>query len=100
MSAIEKVHAAIEEAVTDIYHYYQGSLADYHDDLEFVTTESFGSGRWTEHLLDIYSVDGEFVGVEYERGLTEMQENSDLNDVAVKLVEPYEFTETRYRTKK
>lgn len=39
------------------------------------TTYSLGSGRWSEHLFALYKSGDFYYGVQFERGLTECQEN-------------------------
>jgi len=71
------------------------------DDLEapgwkLVGSQAQGEGRWAETVWTIYehSTAG-FAAVEWERGLTEMQEDDFFGSVFA--VEGYVVTETRYR---
>lgn len=36
---------------------------------------SHGEGRWTEHVVAMFECDGEYYGLDFDRGLTERQEN-------------------------
>ena len=43
--------------------------------LEEVDSETFESGRWTESVRTVVNLCGRFFAIEWERGLTECQDN-------------------------
>lgn len=81
MSAFDFVKAKYEakECVTE--------KEAFNEELVYLSTvdQSEGSGRWTEHILCVYSQGDEHYGIKYERGLTESQENYFSDQVPVKL---------------
>lgn len=51
-----------------------------------------GSGRWYRHMLEVIEIDeGVFIGVRWDSGLTESQENM-YEDDDVYAIEPVEVT--------
>jgi len=80
MSAFDFVKAKYEakEKVTE---------KEFRGDLRYMSNknQSQGSGRWTEQILCVYSQGDEHYGIEYEKGLTESQENYFDEQVPVKL---------------
>ena len=69
------------------FHYYfyapESELIpnEFYDKVEYVETGSKYSGRWTETVWDIFSVNGtepvRYIAIENERPLTEMQEGGE-----------------------
>ena len=58
--------------------------------------EEIDESRWSMHTRTIFQFsDSSLMAIEWERGLTEMQESFGPTDAY--LVEPYEETVTRYR---
>ncbi len=75
------------------------------DGLTKVAVMDEGSGRWSSYHTLVFSAEGKLYGVTYKMGLTESQDYSTSDqfscygkdEVEVFEVEPYEYTETRYR---
>lgn len=74
------------------------------DGLTRVGTFVEGQSRWTSRRLLVFKADDTLYGVNYEEGLTENQDmtteevfNCYDEDCECFEVEPYEYTETRYR---
>lgn len=56
------------------------------------TTFSLGSGRWSEHLFALYKSGDFYYGVQFDRGLTECQENEYYSQV------PHKFERVEIKT--
>lgn len=74
---------------------------DEYEGFEVVANQRQGNSRWHEQRLLVLKSEGRLLGFEYEDGLTEYQEGTCWDDEPDELelfqVEPFEFTETRYR---
>jgi len=68
------------------------------ENVETVSNQFRGSGRWTERWTAVFKRDEELVGMDYEVPSTEMQEGGDFFH-EVYPVESYTETVTKYRKK-
>lgn len=70
----ELIKLFAEYAKTTRYTYvpYEYELPD---GVTYVDQESLGSGRWMEHMQMIVEYKGQLFAVEWDSGLTEMQDN-------------------------
>lgn len=65
----------------------ESELADLRDDLEEVGTSYGDNRRWLRTAITIFKIEGRYFALEWEEGLTEMQENQYYN-------QPYEVYPT------
>ena len=68
-------------------------LCDY-----FVTEEEGDNGRWEQPMTTILKINDRYFAIDWERGLTEMQENGYYSQVAQEVV-PVTRTITEYKVK-
>lgn len=70
-------------------------IVDLISDVDEVSNEHQGSGRWTEQWVSVFKRGDEYVALEYERPSTEMQEGSEGPSEAY-AVEPVVISVTKY----
>lgn len=89
------------------HKYFEDALGWLEDDIpedefqpKWIDTIEEGTSRWMVHVLEVVEIDeGVYVGVRWERGKTEMQENL-YEDDDVYLLERTEVTIVDWKDKK
>jgi len=81
--------------------YISEELSDYDDYKEVTSPEITDQRRWSTYFAQVleHKPTSTFWEISWSRGSTEMQDNG-TEDVDVCEVEPYQVTETKYRSKK
>lgn len=75
LNDIEILIEMLEEFKDGSYSFVPPFLTWEDTEIKLVDEETLGSGRWTEHMLTIVEFRGKLYGIEWESGLTEMQES-------------------------
>lgn len=73
------------------------TVEDEIDNVEKVSDEYTGSGRWETYHTAVFKRGDEYVALDYSEPATEMQEGQDQSIAEFYSVEPYEVTVTKYR---
>lgn len=73
MSLLEEINA-IKPGYNGVSEW---RVLDEIEDVEMVSNEYTGSGRWTEHWTAVFKRGNEYIALDYEKPATEMQEGGD-----------------------